>query len=408
MVDSKIIAAVRNKYQALEPVMNETVRRRWAACEAIAIGWGGITTVSKATGISCPTIRAGIAEVRSSAPEPKAQPQPRAIRHAGGGRHRLSESDPTLLRDLKALLESSTRGDPGSPLCWTSKSTRHLAEALAQRGHSVSHHTVARLLNELDYSLQGNRKTREGGSHPDRDAQFEHINEQVQAFHKRGQPVVSVDAKKKELIGDFKNAGREWHPKRTPEHVRSKDFPDKTRGKGIPYGVYDLGTNTGWVSVGIDHDTARFATETLRRWWQHMGSRVYPRARELLVTADAGGSNGYRVRLWKVALQELADAIGLRISVCHFPPGTSKWNKIEHRMFCHITENWRGRPLVSRQVIVNLISHTTTRTGLTITAELDMNTYPLGIKVPDEELAAVRLQKDEFHGDWNYTILPRA
>jgi hypothetical protein len=293
-------------------------------------------------------------------------------------------------------------------LCWTSKSTRHLAEALAQQGHSVSHHTVARLLDELDYSLQGNRKTQEGNSHPDRDAQFEHINAQVQAFQQRGQPVVSVDAKKKESIGNFKNAGCEWHPKRTPEHVRSKDFPDKTLGKGIPYGVYDLSTNTGWVSVGIDHDTARFATETLRRWWQHMGSRVYPHARELLVTADAGGSNGYRVRLWKVALQDLADAIGLRISVCHFPPGTSKWNKIEHRMFCHITENWRGRPLVSREIIVNLIGNTKTRTGLTITAELDVNPYPTAIKVPDEELATVQLHKDAFHGDWNYTILPKA
>jgi hypothetical protein len=408
MVDSKIITAVRNKYQALGPVMNETVRRRWAACEAMAIGWGGITAVSQATGMSCPTIRVGIAEVQQGAPETTMPPQQRAIRHAGGGRRRLSENDPTLLRDLQALLASSTRGDPRSPLCWTSKSTRHLAEALAQQGHSVSHHTVARLLDELDYSLQGNRKTQEGNSHPDRDAQFEHINAQVQAFQQRGQPVVSVDAKKKESIGNFKNAGCEWHPKRTPEHVRSKDFPDKTLGKGIPYGVYDLSTNTGWVSVGIDHDTARFATETLRRWWQHMGSRVYPHARELLVTADAGGSNGYRVRLWKVALQDLADAIGLRISVCHFPPGTSKWNKIEHRMFCHITENWRGRPLVSREIIVNLIGNTKTRTGLTITAELDVNPYPTGIKVPDEELATVQLHKDAFHGDWNYTILPKA
>jgi len=408
MVDAKIITAVRNKYQALGPVMNETVRRRWAACEAMAIGWGGITAVSQATGMSCPTIRVGIAEVQRGAPETTMAPQQRAIRHAGGGRRRLSESDPTLLRDLQALLASSTRGDPRSPLCWTSKSTRHLAEALAQQGHSVSHHTVARLLDELDYSLQGNRKTQEGNSHPDRDAQFEHINAQVQAFQQRGQPVVSVDAKKKESLGNFKNAGCEWRPKRTPEHVRSKDFPDKTLGKGIPYGVYDLSTNTGWVSVGIDHDTARFATETLRRWWQHMGSRVYPHARELLVTADAGGSNGYRVRLWKVALQDLVDAIGLRISVCHFPPGTSKWNKIEHRMFCHITENWRGRPLISREVIVNLIGNTKTRTGLTITAELDVNPYPTGIKVPDEELATVQLHKDAFHGDWNYTILPKA
>jgi hypothetical protein len=319
----------------------------------------------------------------------------------------LSESDPTLLKDLQALLESSTRGDPQSPLLWNSKSTRHLADALRRQGHRVSHHTVARLLDALDYSLQGNRKTREGRSHPDRDAQFDHINQQVRAFQKRGQPVVWVDTKKKELIGDFKNAGREWHPKGEPEEVRSKDFPDKALGKGIPYGVYDLSANTGWVSVGIDHDTAQFAVETLHRWWQHMGTRVYPKAKELLVTADAGGSNGYRPRLWKVALQELADDIGLCISVCPFPPGTSKWNKIEHRMFCHITENWRGKPLVSRAVIVNLIGSTKTRSGLTIKAELDVNTYPTGIKVSDEELAAVRIKKDKFHGDWNYTLLPR-
>ena len=386
MVDSEIIAAVRNKYQALKPVMDEKVQRRWAACEAMTIGWGGITVVSKATGISRPTIRAGIAEVQSGVPAAEEVPQRRSIRRAGGGRHCLSESNPTLLKDLQALLESSTRGDPQSPLLWNSKSTRHLADALRRQGHVVSHHTVARLLDALDYSLQGNRKTREGGSHPDRDAQFDPINQHVRAFQKRGQPVVSVDTKKK---------------------VRSKDFPDKALGKGIPYGVYDLSADTGWVSVGIDHDTAQFAVETLRRWWQHMGIRVYPKAKELLVTADAGGSNGYRSRLWKVALQELADDIGSCISVCHFPPGTSKWNQIEHRMFCHITENWRGKPLVSRAVIVNLIGSTKTRTGLTIKAELDVNTYPTGIKVSDEELAAVRIKKDKFHGDWNYTLLPR-
>lgn len=405
-MDSEIIAAVRNKYQALKPVMDEKVRRCWAACEAVAIGWGGITVVSEATGISRPTIRAGIAEMQSGAPAAEEGLQRRSIRRVGGGRRCLSETDPTLLKDVQALLESSTRGDPQSPLRWSSKSTRHLADALRRQGHRVSHHTVARLLDEMDYSLQGNRKTREGRSHPDRDAQFDHINQYVRAFQKRAQPVVSVDTKKKEGIGDFKNAGREWHPKGEPEEVRSKDFPDKALGKGIPYGVYDLSANTAWVSVGIDHDTAQFAVETLRRWWQHMGARVYPKAKELLVTADAGGSNS-RPRLWKVALQELADDIGLRISVCHFPPGTSKWNKIEHRMFCHITENWRGKPLVSRAVIVNLIGSTKTRTGLTIKAELDVNTYPTGIKVSDEELAAVRIKKDKFHGDWNYTLLPR-
>jgi hypothetical protein len=409
MPDAEIIAAIRNKYQALRPVLDEKVRRRWAACEAMAIGWGGITAVAEATGLSRPTIRAGLAEVRGGASDAEEDPdaERQRLRQVGGGRRRVTESDPGLLKDLQTLLEASTRGDPQSPLLWTSKSTRHLAEALVQQGHQVSHHTVARLLEDLHYSLQANRKTQEGSSHPDRNAQFEHINKQVQAFQKRGQPVVSVDAKKKALIGDFKNAGREWHPQGQPVKVRSKDFVDQHLGKGIPYGVYDITANNGWVSVGMAHDTAQFASESLRRWWQHMGSRVYPKAKELLVTADAGGSNGYRIRLWKVALQELADAIGLRISVCHFPPGTSKWNKIEHRMLCHITENWRGKPLVSRAVIVNLIGNTKTRTGLTINAELDENAYPTGIKVSDGELAAVRIKRAKFHGDWNYTILPR-
>ncbi len=409
MPDAEIIAAVRNKYQALRPVLDEKVRRRWAACEAMAIGWGGITAVAEATGLSRPTIRAGLAEVRGGASDAEEDPdaERQRLRQVGGGRRRVTESDPGLLKALQALLEASTRGEPQSPLLWTSKSTRHLAAALAQQGHQVSHHTVARLLEDLHYSLQANRKTQEGSSHPDRNAQFEHINKQVQAFQKRGQPVVSVDTKKKELIGDFKNAGREWHPQGQPVKVRSKDFVDQHLGKGIPYGVYDITANNGWVSVGMDHDTAQFASESLRRWWQQMGSRVYPKAKELLVMADAGGSNGYRIRLWKVALQELADAIGLRISVCHFPPGTSKWNKIEHRMFCHITENWRGKPLVSRAVIVNLIGNTKTRTGLTIHAELDENAYPIGIKVSDAELAAVRIKRAKFHGDWNYTISPR-
>jgi DDE family transposase len=409
MPDAELIAAIRNKYQALRLVMDEKVRRRWAACEARAIGWGGITAVAAATGLSRPTIRAGRAEVQGGASrsEEDHQPEGSRVRRGGGGRRRLTAGDLPLVKDLQALLESSTRGDPQSPLLWTNTSTRHLADALVQQGHHVSHHTIARLLEELNYSLQANRKTKEGSTHRDRDVQFEHINTQVRAFQKRGQPVVSVDTKKKELIGDFKNAGREWQPMGHPVEVRTKDFVDKQLGKGIPYGVYDLTANTGWVSVGIDHDTARFAAESLRRWWQQMGSRVYSKAKELLVTADAGGSKGYRIRLWKVALQELADAIGLRLSVCHFPPGTSKWNKIEHRMFCHITENWRGKPLVSRAVIVNLIGSTKTRTGLTIKAELDENAYPTGIKVSDEALAAIRLKKDKLHGDWNYTILPR-
>ena len=404
------IAAVRNKYQALRPVMDEKVRRRWAACEAMAMGWGGITAVAEATGLSRPTLRVGIAEVQGGAP-PSEEGQPteaQRIRRDGGGRRRVTAGDRTLLKDLQALLESSTRGDPQSPLLWTSQSTRHLADALEQQGHHVSHQTIARLLDDLHYSLHANRKPQEGSAHPDRDAQFEHINTQVRAFQKRRQPVVSVDAKKKEWIGAFKNAGREWHPQGQPVKVRSKDFLDKQLGKGIPYGGYDITANNGWVSVGIDHDTAQLAAESLRRWWQHMGSRVSPRAKELLVTADAGGSNGYRLRLWKVAVQELADAIRLRISVCHVPPGTRKWNKIEHRMFCHITENWRGKPLVSRAVIVNLIGNTKTRTGLTIPAELDENAYPTGIKISAAELAAIRLKPDTFHGDWNYTILPRA
>jgi hypothetical protein len=309
---------------------------------------------------------------------------------------------------LRALLESTTRGDPESPLCWTCKSTRNLAEELGTQGHQVSHRTIATLLYELDYSLQANRKTREGVSHPDRNAQFEHINALVKQFQKRGQPVISVDTKKKELIGDFKNAGREWHRKMSPERVRSKDFPDPELGKVSPYGVYDLTANAGWVSVGVTHDTAQFATETIRRWWLRMGSRMYPRASQLLVTADGGGSNGSRSRLWKVSVQGVADTLGLTISVCHFPPGTSKWNKIEHRMFCHITENWRGKPLHSRAVVVNLIANTKTRKGLHINAGLDPNDYPTGIKVTDEELAAVNITRDKFHGEWNYTIRPRS
>jgi hypothetical protein len=320
----------------------------------------------------------------------------------------VTANDPTLVRDLEALIEPTTRGDPQSPLRWTCKSTRNLAEELNRQGHAVSYRTVAALLHDLEYSLQANRKTREGSSHPDRNAQFEYINRRVRAFQRAGQPVVSVDSKKRELVGDFKNAGQEWRPAGCPEEVRAKDFPDKRLGKVTPSGVYDLTHNEGWVSVGIDHNTSQFATETIRRWWREMGAPLYPEATRLLVTADAGGSNGYRCRLWKVALQRLADAIGLRITVCHFPPGTSKWNKIEHRMFCHITKNWRGKPLLSRAVVVNLIGNTKTKAGLHIRAELDTNAYETGIEVSDEELAAVRMKKDTFHGEWNYTISPTA
>jgi hypothetical protein len=328
------------------------------------------------------------------------------IRRPGGGRKPLTEADPELLTALEALVEPTTRGDPPSPLRWTCKSTHTLAEELSNQGHQVSDRTVAALLHGLGYSLPVNRKTKEGASHRDRNAQFEHISKRVKEFQRRGQPVVSVDTKKKELVGDFKNAGREWQPQGQPQQVRAKDFKDKELGKASPYGVYDLTCNQGWVSVGVDHDTAEFATATPGRWWREMGRPIYPKAEELLVTADCGGSNGHRLRLWKVALQRLANDTDLRISVCHFPPGTSKWNKIEHRMFCHITQNWRGRPLVSRAVIVNLIGHTTTKAGLRIRAELDLASYPTGIKITDEQLAAVRITRDAFHGDWNYTISP--
>jgi hypothetical protein len=398
---------VRTKYQLLQPLMTERLRRHWAACEAESLGRGGVSLVAQATGLSRTTIWAGQRELRRRADRPQDELAPERVRALGGGRHLVEQDDSTILTALRALVESSTRGDPESPLCWTSKSTRKLAEELCARGHAVSHQTVAALLSDWGYSLQANRKTKEGQDHPDRDAQFEYINQQVRAFQGRGQPAVSVDAKKKELIGDFRNPGREWRPRGRPEEVRAKDFLDKQLGKAIPEGVYDLRRNEGWVSVGVDHDTAEFAAASIRRWWQEMGSSVYPRAHQLLITSDAGGSNGYRSRLWKVALQNLANDLGLRISVCHFPPGTSKWNKIEHRMFCHITKNWRGKPLRSRAIVVNLIGNTTTKKGLQIQAELDTNTYRTGVKVSDEVFAAIRLEKAPFHGEWNYTIAPR-
>jgi hypothetical protein len=406
METSLIIAKVRQKFEMLRPIMSERVRRQWAASEALTLSRGGITLVAQATGLSRTTIWAGLRELRAGSPSPADVHPSQRSRRTGGGRHCVEVDDPTLCRDLEQLVDPATRGDPMSPLRWTCKSTRTLAQELRRQGHQVSHPTVALLLHYLGYNLQANRKTREITSHPARNAQFEFINAQVRSFQKRGQPVVSVDTKKKELIGDFKNGGVEWHPQGEPEEVRAKDFPDKRLGKGIPYGVYDLMCDQGWVSVGIDHDTAAFATETIRRWWQEMGRATYPEATELLITADGGGSNGSRSRLWKVCLQRLADDLGLRISVCHFPPGTSKWNKIEHRMFCHITRNWRGRPLTSRAVVVNLIGHTKTEAGLEIHAELDEKEYPTGIKVTDEELAGVNIKKNKFHGEWNYTIHP--
>jgi hypothetical protein len=409
MANPAVISSVRQKYQALAPFLHEKARRYWAACEALALGRGGISVVAAATALSRPTIRRGIAELQDGHHGPRAaQADPARIRQPGGGRYSISATDRSLLRDLKRLLDPTTRGDPMSPLLWTCKSTRNLADALLKLGHDLSHQTVGRLLVDLGYSLQSNRKTEEGQDHPDRNAQFEHINAQVRSFQRRGQPVVSVDTKKKEIVGNYKNSGREWEPRGQPRRVKSKDFPDKELGKVAPYGVSDQTTNAGWVNVGISHDTAEFAVESIRRWWYRMGHMVYPEATELLITADAGGSNGSRNRVWKVCLQELADETGLQIAVCHFPPGTSQWNKIEHRMFCHITENWRGRPLVNRAVVVNLIGSTQTQTGLRVRAELDTNSYEKGIKVTDKEMEAVRLKKDKFHGDWNYRIEPHS
>jgi hypothetical protein len=401
------VASIRAKFEALGPYLDERRRRLWAAAEAMVLGRGGITAVANATGLQRVTIRAGIRELQADpgnatgAESAAAADRMQRVRAPGGGRKPLTTQDPALVHDLEALVEPTARGDPMSPLRWTCKSTRQLAAELVRQGHQVSHQTVADLLHALDYSLQGTRTTKEGADHPDRDAQFASINEQTRAFQQRGQPAISVDCKKKELVGDFKNGGREWQPAGHPEQVRVHDFLDKQLGKAIPYGVDDLAANQGWVSVGIDHETAAFAVASVRHWWQQMGQPRYPTATELLITADSGGSNSSQSRLWKTELQRLADETGLRISVCHFPPGTSKWNLIEHRLFCHITQNWRGRPLVSLEVIVNLIGNTTTRAGLKVRAELDPAPYPTGIKVSDAELAAVQLQPATFHGNWN-------
>lgn len=386
--------------------MDERLRRQWAATEAQAYGRGGLSAASSATGMSRNTIRKGLVELAARKKNPKT-PVDARVRKEGGGRKRLTATDPSLADALEHLVEPTSRGDPMSPLRWTCKSTVNLAEALTRQGHAIGPWTVGNLLKEAGYSLQSNRKTKEGGSHPDRNAQFAYINTTVQQFQQRGQPVISVDTKKKELVGPFKNGGREWQPKGEPEEVLVHDFVDELLGKVIPYGVFDLSLNEGWVSVGIDHDTAQFAVRAIGRWWQKMGAKRYPRAKALLVTADGGGSNGSRCRLWKVALQQLATRLGLPIHVHHFPPGTSKWNKIEHRMFSHITENWRGRPLVSHQVIINLIANTKTRTGLRIRAELDRGNYPTGIKITDAELNALNLKQAAFHGDWNYALLPQ-
>jgi hypothetical protein len=399
------VETLRAKHAALRSVLTERSRRVWAATEARALGYGGIAVVARATGLSPATISRGLKELDSDAPLAGDR-----VRRPGGGRKRATTHHPTLLRDLEALVEPTAPGDPDSPLRWTCLSTRTLAVALEALGYAVSHTVVAELLHGLGYSLQGNVKTREGRPHPDRDAQFRYIARQVAAAQRRKQPTISVDTKKKELVGPFKNGGRAWRPAKTPQRVRVHDFviPGATGGKAIPYGVYDLHRNEGWVSVGIDHDTATFATRSIRRWWQHMGRPAYRDATSLVITADAGGSNGARLRLWKWELQQLANRTGLAITVCHFPPGTSKWNKIEHRLFSHIAMNWRGTPLVDLATIVSLIGSTHSRAGLHVRAELDRGPYPAGVIVTDAQLASVRLERHRFHGDWNYTIHPAA
>ncbi len=392
---------IREKYQVLAPELNERTLRLFAAAEAKYLGRGGISLVARAIEVSRDRISRGLQDLET---EKKLEPD--RIRRPGGGRKKQVEENPALRKDLEQLISPYTRGDPESPLRWTCKSVRKLAGELNRKGHQVSHSSVASLLRDMNYRLQANRKTMEGKQHPDRDAQFNYINQKARGQQRRGQPVISVDTKKKERVGGFKNAGREWRPQGDPEKVRVHDFIDKELGKVAPYGVYDLTWNNGWVSVGIDHDTAAFAVTTIRQWWRKMGRPAYSKASHLLITADSGGSNGARNRLWKVELQKMANQTGLTITVCHFPPGTSKWNKIEHRMFSFITKNWRGKPLTDRVTIVNLIGSTKTEEGLKIRCELDTNDYPKGIKVSDAQMEKVKLKKHEFHGDWNYTIYP--
>ena len=405
MQDAKVEARIRREFRLVSVELDERRRRQWAAAAAREVGWGGISLVARATGLSRPTIMAGLEELQLSS-KSRAVAAAR-VRRLGGGRRALTRSDPGLLEALEQLIEPATRGDPMSRLRWTCKSTAKLAEELTRQNHPVSDRTVSLLLKQSGYSLQANRKTREGSSHPDRNAQFEYINRRVSAFHRRRQPVISVDTKKKELVGKFKNPGKEWHPQGQPEAVNVHDFPDPKLGKAIPYGVYDLACNEGWVSVGIDHDTAEFACASIHRWWNEMGSARFPQATELLIMADGGGSNSSRNRLWKKSLQSLADELDITLHVCHFPPGTSKWNKIEHRLFCFITKNWRGRPLTTYEVVVNLIASTTTKTGLTVRAVIDPRRYETGIAVSDEELAHLRITTAKFYGDWNYSIEPR-
>ena len=391
---------IAEKFAIVLPHLNEKQRRVLLAAEARALGWGGISKVAKATGVSRVTIHKAVSEI-----ENKTIPAER-IRKPGGGRKDITQYHPDILDKLEALVDPVTRGDPRSPLRWTCKSTRQLSQELERKGYLISNVTVADLLHRLDYSLQANAKTLEGASHPDRDAQFQYINRRVKWFLKQHQPVISVDTKKKELVGKFKNGGKEWQPKGQPEKVEVHDFASPESPKVIPYGVYDIGKNMGWVNVGTDHDTASFALASIRRWWFGMGREVYPNAKDLLICAECGGSNGYRIRLWKIELQRFASETGLKITTCHFPPGTSKWNKIEHRLFSHISMNWRGRPLISHEVIVKLIGETTTRTGLEVKAQLDKRKYPVKVKITDEEMKMVNLKPHKFHGEWNYSINP--
>ena len=398
---------IGQRYQLLSTTLDERQRRLFVATEAKVFGRGGISAVSRATGVSRVTITAGLGELEDDRIKESAALQPGRIRRAGGGRKSLIKIDTTLLSDLGKLIDPVTRGDPMSPLRWTCKSLRKLAEELRGQGHQVSHVVVGELLKAQGYSLQANVKRLEGGDHPDRDEQFAQINARVEVALGAGDPVISVDTKKKELVGNYKNGGREWEKSGGPVEVNVYDFVDPELGRANPYGVYDVGTDQGWVNVGTDHDTAAFAVESIRRWWFAMGQPLYPNASELTITADGGGSNGSRVRLWKQELQELANDLGFPIRVCHFPPGTSKWNKIEHRLFSFISMNWRGRPLISHEVIVNLIASTTTRSGLSVRAELDTNSYPKGIKISDDAFAAINIERDSFHGEWNYCIRPK-
>jgi hypothetical protein len=405
LIDSSRVEEISEKFILLSPTMDERQARLWLAAEARALGRGGIAAVTRATGVLRKRIWLGLRELEEMVDNPPQEPAERQrVRRPGGGRKNIEETDLTLLDDLESIVTPETRGDPESLLRWTTKSVRKLAEELCEMGHTIGRQKVSELLYKLGYSLQSLRKTREGTSHPDRDAQFRHIDRKARAFQARGAPVISVDTKKKELIGDFHMKGKEWQPKGEPESVRTHDFIDRDLGKAIPYGVYDVTRNEGWVNVGIDHDTAEFAVASIRRWWWRMGRYAYPGAKELLITADGGGSNGYRTRLWKLELQKFSLDSGLRVTVAHYPPGTSKWNKIEHRMFSFITQNWRGRPLLSVQTVIQLIANTTTASGLKIKAALDKRSFYTSVSVTDEQLAGIKLRSDRFHGDWNYTI----